>query len=168
MRFFAAAAVIVLGAGAASAECLRVAAPHEVRCLPMRGGTFQLSWIHSVERTEWRETYRVDSGQVILTASEFSSAGAGLPDCLLPGEVFHNRSGRMWIDHRHIPIRDLRIRLSPLSHHVLHVDGRDLDLTALFGESVVSIGVQREGTPDETAPGSARRRALLRVVGPRG
>jgi hypothetical protein len=168
MRFFAAAAVIVLWAGAASAECLRIAGPHEVRCLAMRSGTFQLSWIHSVERTEWRETYRVDAGGLILTASEFSSAGAGLPDRLLPGEVFHNRSGRMWIDHRHIPIRDLRIRLSPLSHHVLHVDGRDLDLTALFGESVVSIGVQRGGTPDETAPGSARRRALLRNVGSRG
>jgi hypothetical protein len=167
MRFPAAAAVIVLWAGAASAECLRIAGPRDARCLPLRGGTFQLSWIHSVERTEWRETYDVEAGGLVLTASEFSSAGAGLPDRLLPGEVFHNQSDKMRIDHRHIPIPDLRIRLSPLSHHVLHTDGRDFDLTALFGESVVSIGVQR-GASDEPAPGSSRRRPLLRALSPRG
>ena len=126
----------------ASARCLEVATPTAARCFPLRS-RFQLSWVHSVERTAWRETYHVRRGGILLVASEFSSAGAGLPDTLRPGEIFRAGGGKMRIEHRRVPIPDLRIHLSPLSHHLLHIGRRTIDLNSLFGDAVVSVAVRR-------------------------
>lgn len=161
------AALALTAPAAMAARCVEVKGPAYARCFPLRGATFDLSWVHSVERTEWRETYTVLAAGLFLTASEFSSAGAGIPDHLAPGETFRNRSGKMRIEHRHLRVGDLRIRLSPLSHHVLHTGRRDIDLNDAFGESVVSIRVRR-GETDETPQGGSRRGPLLRALGPRG
>ncbi|HET7788005.1 MAG TPA: DUF1850 domain-containing protein [Myxococcales bacterium] len=161
------AALALTAPAASAARCLEVKSASQGRCFGLRGTTFDLSWIHSVERTPWRETYRQEASGLFLIASEFSSAGAGIPDRLAPGETFRERSGKMRIENRHLRIDDLRIRLSPLSHHLLHIGGRDIDLDDLFGESVVSIRV-RQGEHDETAKGSSRRGPLLRARRPRG
>ncbi|MBD8008440.1 MULTISPECIES: DUF1850 domain-containing protein [Acinetobacter] len=42
--------------------------------------TFQLSWIHSVEKTAWKERYIQDKNDLILAATQFVSFGAGTPD----------------------------------------------------------------------------------------
>ena len=100
--------------------------------------------MHSVEKTEWRETYAVDrEGKIVLTASDFASAGAGLPDRVGPGETFRAHGGRMRIEGRCLPIQELRVRLSEVSHHVLRIGNRNIDLNALFGECVVSIRVEQ-------------------------
>jgi len=102
--------------------------------------TFALSWIHSVERTEWRETYVVDrDGEIVLSASEFSSGGAGLPDAVGEGETFRRENGAMRIERRNVRIGELRIRLSDVSHHRLGVGGDWIDLNAEFGDGVVTI-----------------------------
>ena len=112
---------------------------------PLPCDVFDLSWKHSVERTEWRETYTVGpGGEILLTASTFESAGAGLPDRLADGEVFRLEGGRMRIEGRHIPVGDLRVRLSDVSPHILHAGERDIDLNSMFGEGVVTIRVERE------------------------
>jgi hypothetical protein len=111
-----------------------------VRRFPLPTGSFELSWIHSVERTEWRETYVVDrAGAIVLVASEFASGGAGLPDRVGTGETFRETDGRMRIGKRHIRIGRLRVRLSDISHHWLRVCGSPVDLTAAFGEGAVTI-----------------------------
>ncbi len=112
---------------------------------PLPGNVFELSWAHSVERTEWRETYSVGPcGVILLTASTFESAGAGLPDRLADGEVFRLKGGKMRIEGRRVPVGDLRVRLSDISPHVLHVGGRAVDLNSVFGEGVVTIRVEEE------------------------
>lgn len=112
---------------------------------PLPGNVFGLSWTHSVERTEWRETYTVGPGEAIfLTASAFASAGAGLPDRLADGEVFRLEDGTMRIEGRRIPVGDLRVRLSDVSPHVLRVGERAIDLNSMFGEGVVTIRVEQE------------------------
>jgi hypothetical protein len=161
------AALALTAPAAFAARCLEVRSPSLARCFALGGASFDLSWIHSVERTGWRETYRPEAGALVLTASEFSSAGAGIPDRLAPGETFRNRSGRMRIENRHVRVRDLRIRLSPLSHHVLHTGRRDIDLNDVFGESVVSIRVL-QGDDHERSQDSSRRDPLLRPRRPRG
>jgi hypothetical protein len=113
--------------------------------IPLPCNVFDLSWKHSVERTEWRDTYTVGpGGEILLTASTFESAGAGLPDRLADGEVFRLEGGTMRIEGRRIPIADLRVRLSDLSPHVLHAGGKDIDLNSIFGEGVVAIRVEQE------------------------
>ena len=42
--------------------------------------SFQLSWMHSVERTQWKERYLLDKDHFILTDTQFVSFGAGTPD----------------------------------------------------------------------------------------
>jgi len=114
---------------------------------PLPGSGFGLSWAHSVERTEWRETYAVGpGGEILLTASTFESAGAGMPERLADGEVFRLEGGRMRIEGRRVPVGDLRVRLSDVSPHTLHVGGRSVDLNSVFGEVVVTIRVEREPT----------------------
>jgi hypothetical protein len=107
---------------------------------PLPAGAFELSWIHSVERTEWRETYVVDrAGDIVLVASEFSSGGAGLPETVGEGETFSLKDGKMRIAGRDVRIGDLRIALSDVSRHFLWVAGRRVDLNERFGEGVVTI-----------------------------
>ena len=112
---------------------------------PLPGNVFGVSWTHSVERTEWRETYRIEpGGAIFLTVSAFASAGAGLPDRLADGGVFRLEDGTMRIEGRRVPVGDFRVRLSDLSPHVLHVGEQDVDLNVLFGEGVVTIRVEAE------------------------
>lgn len=126
---------------------LRIDGPAGVVRFPLPGGVFGLSWAHSVERTEWRETYAIGpGGAIFLTESAFSSAGAGLPDRVADGEVFRMGDGTMRIEGRRVPVDDLRVRLSDVSPHVLHVGGRAIALNPLFGEGVVTIRVEEEET----------------------
>ena len=47
---------------------VRIDGEEGVRRLPLPDGAFELSWVHSVERTEWRETFRVDrEGNILLS-----------------------------------------------------------------------------------------------------
>lgn len=67
------------------AVCL-IAAGALVVALP--ASAFTLSWTHSVERTVWRETWRVEGGELILDQADISGSGAGMepPD----GATFSN------------------------------------------------------------------------------
>ena len=46
--------------------------------LQLASGNFQLSWQHSVERTEWRETWRVADGTLHLIEASVKGSGAGM------------------------------------------------------------------------------------------
>ena len=119
---------------------LVIAGPGGSLVLPLPSQGFTLSWEHSVEHTQWRETFVAGpGGRWELVSSEFASAGAGLPDRLEPGDVFSLRNGRMKLTHHHVALPALRLRLSDVSPHRLSVGGRILDLNAIFGEGVVTI-----------------------------
>ena len=145
---FAAALCLLAGAGVARAAsqesaAIEVSGTNGVRIFALGGSTFALSWVHSVERTEWKETFRVGvCGDLRLVESEYASAGAGLPDSLAPGETFELRGGRMVISNRSLSLPELRVRLSEVSHHVLWLDGAPVDLTEIFGEGPVVIRAQ--------------------------
>ncbi len=40
---------------------------------------FDLSWIHSVEKEEWIESYNKQGDQLLLTETKFKTFGAGVP-----------------------------------------------------------------------------------------
>jgi hypothetical protein len=40
--------------------------------------SFTLSWTHTVERTEWREDWRVEGGRLVLEAARVKGSGAGV------------------------------------------------------------------------------------------
>ncbi len=41
--------------------------------------TFEIHWIHSIEKEEWFEVYSVEDESFILTESHFKTFGAGVP-----------------------------------------------------------------------------------------
>ena len=64
------------------AACLLVAGT----ALSLASADFTLGWTHSVERTEWREEWRVADGALRLRGSRLRGSGAGMepgPDARL-------------------------------------------------------------------------------------
>ena len=41
--------------------------------------TFELHWVHSIEKEEWFEVFEVDGSGLILSTSHFKTFGAGVP-----------------------------------------------------------------------------------------
>lgn len=42
------------------------------------GAEFSLSWTHSIEKTEWREQWRIDAGRLRLVEARIRGVGAGM------------------------------------------------------------------------------------------
>lgn len=126
--------------GCHAGERIVVSGPASQRVFVLPGKTFDLSWIHSVELTEWRETFAIDpSGRIALAASEFASAGAGLPGMPNGGEIVRFSDGKMRLTGSRLVLDDLEVHLSDRSHHYLRTEDRLIDLNALFGEGTISI-----------------------------
>ena len=53
---------------------------------------FTLQWTHSVERTEWREEWRIDDGRLRVVAATVAGSGAGMeppPGAVLVDNAWH-------------------------------------------------------------------------------
>ncbi|WP_342387715.1 DUF1850 domain-containing protein [Salinicoccus bachuensis] len=50
---------------------------YDARYLPDE--TFELHWIHSIEKSEWYEIYEVEADAFLLTDTYFETFGAGVP-----------------------------------------------------------------------------------------
>lgn len=68
--------------------CLAVGATTLMLALP----AFSLSWTHSVERTEWREDWRIDGATLVLETARVRGSGAGMD----PGEGARLQDG-WWV-----------------------------------------------------------------------
>lgn len=60
----------------------------EERDLYLSDDSFEIHWIHSIEKEEWFEVYEVEEEDFILTESHFRTFGAGVPsDSDEPAEI---------------------------------------------------------------------------------
>lgn len=60
----------------------------EERDLYLSDESFEIHWIHSIEKEEWFEVYEVEEEDFILTESHFKTFGAGVPsDSDEPAEI---------------------------------------------------------------------------------
>lgn len=62
-------------------------------------GVFSLSWTHSVEKTEWREDWRVTPSGLELTQARVKGSGAGMD----PGEGARLEDG-WWVWAPQLPV----------------------------------------------------------------
>jgi hypothetical protein len=56
--------------------------------------SFTLTWTHSVEKSEWRESWRIEAGRLVLDQAEIAGSGAGMEppaDARLEGGRWHYR-----------------------------------------------------------------------------
>lgn len=89
----------------AAAICLALGT-HHAR-LPVQH--FTLSWMHSVEKTQWQEDYTLRGDRLVLTEARLQGTGAGMeppPDAVLRGRWWH------YVPHLP-PLPELRLTLSP-------------------------------------------------------
>jgi len=53
--------------------------------------TFSLSWTHTIEKTEWREDWRIDGEELVLQKASVKGSGAGMeppPEAQLEGGFY--------------------------------------------------------------------------------
>jgi hypothetical protein len=108
-----------------------------------KGETFEIRYIHSVEKVPVAGIFRVSDGNRIeVRESIFSSYGAGLPfDTSREDITFEG--DRMRIRHRDVVIDRLRIFISPFTNQQLMYSGRRVDLSSVREGHIVEIRVRR-------------------------
>jgi hypothetical protein len=113
-----------------SAACLMVGAA----VLSLASGQFELSWRHSVEKTEWRESWVVANGALTLTKAAVKGSGAGMDPG--PGAVL---TDGWWIWAPALgPVPALQLAASGATGGGWHLcaDGTCRDLGAVSGDGI--------------------------------
>jgi hypothetical protein len=108
-----------------------------------RGQTFEIRYIHSVERIPVAGVFRVSqANRIVVEESIFSSYGAGLPFDT-PREDITYEGGRMRVRHHGMVMDRLRIFVSPFTEQqFIYGDGR-VDLSSVGEGHIVEIRVKR-------------------------
>jgi len=108
-----------------------------------RGKTFEIRYIHSVEKIPVAGTFRViDGNRIEVRESVFSSYGAGLPSDT-PREDITFEGDRMRIRHRGIVMDQLRIFISPFTNQQFIYLDRKVDFSSVMDGHIVEIKVRR-------------------------
>jgi hypothetical protein len=99
-----------------------------------------LSWIHSVQKTEWQEDYRVEADRLTLDEARIAGSGAGMdpPDgAILRDGVWHYRPNLA-------PLPEIALAVSHVtSGYRLCWDGSCHGMDELFGQSVEGTVIMR-------------------------
>ncbi|MCT1577920.1 DUF1850 domain-containing protein [Oceanobacillus kimchii] len=88
---------------------------------------FELKWIHSVEKEEWVEVYKINENKLSLIETYFKTFGAGVP---AQGEVIPSSDGyiHMKMD---VSYKELNIAVSENVKTTLSTDKKDVHLYKL-------------------------------------
>ena len=108
-----------------------------------KGETFEIRYIHSVERVPVAGIFRVIEGNRIeVEESIFSSYGAGLPSDT-PREDVVFEGNQMRVRHRDVAMERLRLFISPLAQQQFIHSGATIDLSSVKEGNIVEIRVGR-------------------------
>jgi len=108
-----------------------------------KGETFEIRYIHSVEKIPVAGIFRVNDGNRIeVVESIFSSYGAGLPSDTSREDITFE-GDRMRIRHRGIAMDRLRIFISPFTHQQFIYSGDKVELSSITEGHIVEIKVRR-------------------------
>jgi hypothetical protein len=107
-----------------------------------KGETFEIRYIHSVEKIPVAGIFMVSDGNRIeVKESIFSSYGAGLPFDTSREDISFE-GDRMRIRHRDVVLDRLRIFVSPFTKQQFIHSGRRVDLSAVEEGHIVEIKVR--------------------------
>ncbi|MGM0836993.1 MAG: DUF1850 domain-containing protein [Bacillota bacterium] len=99
--------------------------------------TFELGWIHSVEKEPWFETYERRDDGLLLVRTRFKTFGAGTPST---GEIIPSKDGfvHMKINQK---MENLQLSVSENVKTTLYLEGRSIPLYT-FVEDYETIEIQ--------------------------
>ena len=108
------------------------------------GDTFTLSFIHSVEKSEVTDYFRIDDDhRIILYQTEFGSLNTGLPAVVSQGEVFERTDRGFRLSGLRRVLPEIQLQVSEAYGGTLETGGTVVSLPALAGSGLLRISVQR-------------------------
>lgn len=108
-----------------------------------RGGSWELSHRHSVEKVPWVDEFRVGPGDVmVLYRTRFGAFGAGLPSGDEGGTV-SLQDGWIVIDGMHREFTSVALSASSITEHRLAVGSRAWALWPIARRTPVTMAVSR-------------------------
>jgi len=119
---------------------------------------FTISWMHSVEKIPWQETYSIQGDRIIAESARIEGAGAGMD---FPDDAVWHKEG-YWTYHPHLPpLKKLRLTRSHFTMgYNLCWDGHCKTFTELLGPApdgtVVELFACPTGTFKTAAPASLK------------
>jgi hypothetical protein len=108
------------------------------------GDTFALSFIHSVEKSEVTDYFRIDDDyRIILYRTEFGSLNTGLPAVVSEGEIFERTDRGFRISNLNRVLPEIQLWVHEDHGGSLAVGGKIISLPALAGNGLLRISLQR-------------------------
>ena len=100
------------------------------------GGSFSVTFVHSVNKSPVSDVYEIRDGKIFLTGTVYYGFGAGVPTDLSPGQTLsYGANGEMIIDGMDTEMKDLIYIVGTVYDHILHVNGEEINLTELCGKN---------------------------------
>jgi hypothetical protein len=99
------------------------------------GGEFAVEFVHSVNQSPVRETFRVEGGEIRPSAVRFYSFGAGMPAELEEGQVMSRDGDALVISGFNRTFTELNYIVGTVSDHLLLVNGQTVSLRDLCGKN---------------------------------
>ncbi|GHV74485.1 hypothetical protein AGMMS49940_17870 [Spirochaetia bacterium] len=111
---------------------------------PVKTGTeFSLEFIHSVNQTPVRDTFRVEGDTIVPTATRFSSFGAGMQSDLDEGQTLTRDGDAMVITGFTQSFKKLNLIVGTVSDHLLIIGKEQVSLRERCGQNAhISIRVR--------------------------
>lgn len=101
--------------------------------------SFDLSWIHSVEKEEWIEHYIIENNELLLESTSFKTFGAGVPSDAEHVEL-KNGFVVMTIEH---PYEQLNLTISEYVNTTIHLAQQEMKLYE-YGEPYDTVLIKVE------------------------
>lgn len=101
-----------------------------------QGFEFSVEFIHSVNKTPVKDTYRVENGKIRAYSTTYRSFGAGVQTQLEDGQIMNvDDNGNMIITGYNITYDPLRYIVSAAYDHVLFINDKEISLRETCGEN---------------------------------
>ena len=108
------------------------------------GDTFTLSFVHSVEKSDVTDYFRIDGDyRIILYQTEFHSLNTGLPAVVSEGEVFERTGGGYRLSSLARILPEIHLQVSAAYGGTLAVKGEEVSLPALAGDGLLRISIRK-------------------------
>ena len=101
--------------------------------------SFDLSWIHSVEKEEWIEHYIIENDQLLLESTRFKTFGAGVPS---EAEHVELKNGFVVMTIEH-PYEQLNLTISEYVDTTIHLAQQEMKLYK-YGEPYETVLIKVE------------------------
>lgn len=107
------------------------------------GDTFTLSFVHSVEKSDVTDYFRIDDGyRIILYQTEFRSLNTGLPAVVSEGEVFERTERGFRLSNPGRVLPEILLRVSEAYGGTLAMGGEVVRLPPLAENGLVRIATR--------------------------